>query len=236
MYRSNATHADGVNQSLTNRNMMNMELTSARVPSPHQVRDDRLFHFHLKTIFAKRKYLLSVFFLWAWQDVRGPSPVHNFLENIRGPLPPPGQLLGMKAPFHHHRCSRSPLNFPLFPLNSQRRWSEAAANTLQGEPSMMDAEYMRRWSMPWESKSDRNTVTWHQTRVISRMAMPPNTGGGGGGHAVYSKASSDRSQTTTPGNPTKHPRIDTIECVLMFRFFSGKHTHSHRFDVSIINN
>lgn len=110
----------------------------------------------------------------------------------RGPLPPPG-LLG--APFHHNRCSRSPLNFPLFPLNSQRRWSEAAANTLQGEPSMMDAENMRRWSMPWESKSDRNTVTWHQTRVTSRMTMPPNTGG----HAIYSKASSDRSQTTTPG-------------------------------------
>lgn len=134
-------------------------------------------------------------FFNALQDVRGPSPVHQFLENIRGPLPPPGHLLGMKAPFH--RCSRSPLNFPLFPLNSQRRWSEAAANTLQnqGEPSMMDAENMRRWSMPWESKShDRNTVTWHQTRVISRMAQPPNAG-----HAIYSKASSDRSQTTTPG-------------------------------------
>lgn len=37
IYRSNSTHADGVNQSITNRNMMNMELTSARVPSPHQV-------------------------------------------------------------------------------------------------------------------------------------------------------------------------------------------------------
>lgn len=37
IYRSNATHADGVSQSITNRNMMIMELTSARVPSPHQV-------------------------------------------------------------------------------------------------------------------------------------------------------------------------------------------------------
>lgn len=38
IYRSNAAHIEGgVNQSLTNRNMMNMELTTARVPSPHQV-------------------------------------------------------------------------------------------------------------------------------------------------------------------------------------------------------
>lgn len=37
IYRTNATHTDGVNQSIANRNMMNMELTSARVPSPHQV-------------------------------------------------------------------------------------------------------------------------------------------------------------------------------------------------------
>ncbi|XP_031622247.1 uncharacterized protein LOC116340129 [Contarinia nasturtii] len=153
---------DGVSQSITNRNMMNMELTSARVPSPHQ-------------------------------DVRGPSPVHNFLENIRGPLPPPGHLLTMKGPFLH-RCSRSPLNFPLFPLNSQRRWSEAAAGEVKGEPSMMDAENMRRWSMPWESKTEsKNTVTWHQTRIISRMAVPPNAA-----QTLYSKTSSDRSQTTTP--------------------------------------
>lgn len=62
------------------------------------------------------------------QDIRGPSPIQNFLENIRGPLPNPGHLLGMKAPFY--RCSRSPLNFPLFPL--QRRWSEAAAGEVRG--------------------------------------------------------------------------------------------------------
>lgn len=72
---------------------------------------------------------------------------------------------------------------------------------------MMDAENMRRWSMPWESKSDRNTVTWHQTRVISRMAMPPNTG-----HAIYSKAGSDRSQTTTPGNCVKQFGCQWSEC------------------------
>lgn len=74
------------------------EIKTARVPSPHQ------------------------------ENIRGPSPVHNFLENIRGPLPNPGHLLGMKTPFY--RCSRSPLNFPLFPL--QRRWSEAAAGEVKG--------------------------------------------------------------------------------------------------------
>lgn len=92
MYRTNTQHSDSLNQTpMNNRNIMNMELTSARVPSPH--------------------------------DIRGPSPVHAFLENIRGPLPNPGHLLNMKTPFN--RCSRSPLNFPLFPLNNQRRWSEA---------------------------------------------------------------------------------------------------------------
>lgn len=200
IYRSNTIHTESVNQSLTNRNMINMELTSARVPSPHQVWF-RQPHYLFSTNSHISVTISLLVIECVSQDVRGPSPVHNFLENIRGPLPPAGPLLGMKAGFHHHRCSRSPLNFPLFPLNSQRRWSEAAANTLQGEPSMMDtAENMRRWSMPWESKSDRNTVTWHQTRVISRMAMPPNTGG----HAIYSKASSDRSQTTTPGTYECH--------------------------------
>lgn len=127
------------------------------------------------------------------QDVRGPSPVYNFLENIRGPLPNPGHLLGMKAPFY--RCSRSPLNFPLFPLSGQRRWSEAAAGEVKGESSMTDAENMRRWSMPWESKSDRNTVTWYQTHIISKLAVPIMSAA----QSTMSKTSSDRSRTTTPG-------------------------------------
>lgn len=132
------------------------------------------------------------------QDIRGPSPIQGFLENIRGPLPNPGHLLGMKAPFS--RCPRSPLNFPLFPLNGQRRWSEAAAGEVKGESSLMDMEsQMRRWSMPWEaSKTDRNTVTWHQTRLmpVSKLAAPmataPST-------SSLSKTNSDRSQSTTPG-------------------------------------
>lgn len=135
-------------------------------------------------------------------DVRGPSPIQGcFLDNVRGPLPNPGQLLAMKAPFY--RCSRSPLNFPLFPLNGQRRWSEAAAGEVKGDATVMDAEsQMRRWSMPWEAtKSDRNTVTWHQTRVMptSKLAVPLMTG-----PQNVSKTSSDRSQTTTPGMTTNH--------------------------------
>lgn len=123
-------------------------------------------------------------------EIRGPSPIQGFLENIRGPLPNPGHLLGMKTPFY--RGSRSPLNFPLFPLNGQRRWSEAAAGEVKGD-SVLDAEsHMRRWSMPWEasSKTVKNTVTWHQTRImpVSKLAVP------------ISKSNSDRSQSTTPGN------------------------------------
>lgn len=129
-------------------------------------------------------------------DIRGPSPIQGFLDNVRGPLPNPGHLLAMKAPFY--RCSRSPLNFPLFPLNGQRRWSEAAAGEVKGDATVMDAEsQMRRWSMPWEaSKSDRNTVTWHQTRIMptSKLAVPLMTC-----PQNVSKTNSDRSQTTTPG-------------------------------------
>lgn len=123
------------------------------------------------------------------QEIRGPSPIQGFLDNIRGPLPNPGHLMGMKAPFY--RGSRSPLNFPLFPLNGQRRWSEAAAGEVRGGESTIDVEsQMRRWSMPWEAtKTDKNTVSWHQTRImpISKLAVPT------------SKTSSDRSQSTTPG-------------------------------------
>ena len=123
-------------------------------------------------------------------EIRGPSPIQGFLENIRGPLPNPGQLLGMKTPFY--RGSRSPLNFPLFPLNGQRRWSEAAAGEVKGECTVDAESNMRRWSMPWEasSKAVKNTVTWHQTRI---MPVSKFTG------SIASKASSDRSQNTTPG-------------------------------------
>lgn len=149
------------------------------------------------------------------QDIRGPSPIQGFLDNVRGPLPNPGHLLGMKAPFY--RGSRSPLNFPLFPLAGQRRWSEAAAAEVGGGDCVLDAEsQMRRWSMPWEAtKTDRN---WqHQTTRIlpvSKLSVPPGSGynqmvvsggSGSGGmssggmqHPHTSRSCSDRSQSTTP--------------------------------------
>lgn len=124
------------------------------------------------------------------QEIRGPSPIQGFLDNVRGPLPNPGTLLGTKMPFY--RGSKSPLNFPLFPLNGQRRWSEAAAGEVRGVESA--ESQMRRWSMPWEaSKTDKNTVTWHQTRIMptSKLTVPT------------SKASSERSPSTTPDSFVK---------------------------------
>lgn len=52
---------------------------------------------------------------------------------------------------------------------------------------------MRRWSMPWESKSDRNTVTWHQTRITSKVP----TASMNIAQSIVSR--NDRSQSTTPG-------------------------------------
>ncbi|XP_016959472.1 uncharacterized protein LOC108030846 [Drosophila biarmipes] len=110
---------------------------------------------------------------------RGPSPQMNIcdanpmqaiFEHTRGPLPNPGQLLSMKIPFH--RNVKSSLSFPLFPLNGQRRWSEAAAGEVIDGISTDPESQMRRWSMPWEaSKTDKNTVTWNQTRIMPMSAL-----------------------------------------------------------------
>ncbi|XP_017138450.1 uncharacterized protein LOC108153158 [Drosophila miranda] len=98
-----------------------------------------------------------------------PNPMQAIFEHTRGPLPNPGHLLSMKTPFH--RNVKSSLSFPLFPLNGQRRWSEAAAGEVIDGNSTDPESQMRRWSMPWEAtKSDTNTVTWNQTRI-----MPMNT-------------------------------------------------------------
>lgn len=99
---------------------------------------------------------------------QGPSPVQQLshLDNIRGPLPPPGHLVTMKTPFY--RGSRSPLNFPLFPSNCQRRWSETAA--VQSAASGEDAESQaRRWSMPWENKSDKQTNRIHVPKLAGSI-------------------------------------------------------------------
>ncbi|XP_017493041.1 PREDICTED: uncharacterized protein LOC108381117 isoform X2 [Rhagoletis zephyria] len=99
------------------------------------------------------------------EQARGPSPLQEIFENTKGPLPNPGHLLAMKHPFN--RGVRSPLYIPLFPLNGQRRWSEAAAGEVIDENSTDVESQMRRWSMPWEAvKSDQNTVTWYQTRIM----------------------------------------------------------------------
>ncbi|XP_011193214.1 uncharacterized protein LOC105218998 isoform X3 [Zeugodacus cucurbitae] len=96
---------------------------------------------------------------------RGPSPLQAIFENTKGPLPNPGHLLAMKSPFC--KGGRSPFNIPLFPLNGQRRWSEAAAGEVTDENSTDVESQMRRWSMPWEAvKTDQNTVTWYQTRIM----------------------------------------------------------------------
>uniref|UniRef100_A0A182N2M2 DUF4745 domain-containing protein n=1 Tax=Anopheles dirus TaxID=7168 RepID=A0A182N2M2_9DIPT len=148
-------------------------------------------------------------------DIRGPSPIQGYLDNIRGPLPNPGHLSGMKAPFY--RGSRSPLNFPLFTLNGQRRWSEAAAGEVNSEAALDPESQMRRWSMPWEAKADKSTVHWSQTRLmpISKLAVPVTLGGaggagsgGGGGPTPKSSlgGGGDRSQSTTPDS-TWHSSI-----------------------------
>lgn len=106
-------------------------------------------------------------------EIRGPSPIQGFLDNVKGPLPNPGLLISMKAPFY--RGSRSPLSFPLFRLCGQRRWSEAAANEVKTDETDAESQ-MRRWSMPWEaSKTDKNFVSWHHTRIlpITQKLGPP---------------------------------------------------------------
>lgn len=107
-----------------------------------------------------------------YDHIRGPSPSQGlgYLDSIRGPLPPPGHLLTMKTPFY--RGSRSPLNFPLFPA-CQRRWSETAAVQ---SAAVDDADgHVRRWSMPWESITDKLTPC---TRIpLSKLAGPISRSG-----------------------------------------------------------
>lgn len=123
------------------------------------------------------------------EPIRGLSPVHgfnesarspNYVETIRGPLPNPGQLHTMKSPFPG-RGPRSPLHFPLFPLSSQRRWSEAAAGDVGNESG---DSTMRRWSMPWDC-GRIEAPPWQQRYLPSKLAVPPTT-------------SQDRSRSTTP--------------------------------------
>lgn len=142
-----------------------------------------------------------------FEQPRGPSPIQGYLDNIRGPLPNPGHLLGMKAPFH--RGSRSPLNFPLFPLNGQRRWSEAAAGEVTSEVIMDEESQMRRWSMPWEAKADKSsTVNWPNSKIlpISKLTVPvSNKGSFGGPSSTCTDA--DHSLSTTPDGSMWHSSV-----------------------------
>ncbi|KAG5889341.1 hypothetical protein JTB14_012612 [Gonioctena quinquepunctata] len=119
-------------------------------------------------------------------SMRGQSPIHGFtdrvpgpLEMLRGPFPTPGQLYTMKSPFPG-RNSRSPLHFPLFPLNCQRRWSEAGAVETSDSGEMQ----MRRWSMPWDT-------AWGEAGQGQQKFLPSKL-------VVPSGNSQERSRSTTP--------------------------------------
>lgn len=86
----------------------------------------------------------------------------------------------MKSPFPG-RGSRSPLHFPLFPLNCQRRWSEAAA--VEGPGEHGDGQ-MRRWSMPWDT-------SWSEGNQGPQRYLPSKL--------VVPSSAPERSRSTTPG-------------------------------------
>lgn len=94
----------------------------------------------------------------------------------------------MKSPFL--RGSRSPLHFPLFPLSSQRRWSEAAAGDVGAGVACRNSgdSTMRRWSMPWDCARAETGPTWHNRigqSATGKLGIP----------IVHS----DRSRSNTPG-------------------------------------
>ncbi|CAH1102126.1 unnamed protein product [Psylliodes chrysocephalus] len=131
--------------------------------------------------------------------IRGQSPIHVFgetsrgigpLETLRGPFPIPGPLHTMKSPFPG-RGSRSPLHFPLFPLNCQRRWSEAGVAEASGDSG---DETRRRWSMPWDTAWGETVAQGQQRYLPSKLAVP-------------SGYSQEKSRSTTPETvpPLTHP-------------------------------
>ncbi|XP_033183096.1 uncharacterized protein LOC117153297 isoform X1 [Bombus vancouverensis nearcticus] len=61
---------------------------------------------------------------------------------------------------------RSPLPYPLFPLQVQRRWSETAAVEMSGG---VLGNTMRRWSMPWDC---RNNTGWPRQDIMSQLRIP----------------------------------------------------------------
>ncbi|XP_051161684.1 uncharacterized protein LOC127281812 [Leptopilina boulardi] len=86
--------------------------------------------------------------------------------------PPP---LAASTQQSQQNCHRSPLPYPLFPLQFQRRWSETAAAEMCGEA----AYTVRRWSMPWDC---RHVTEWSRQDMRNRLRVPLQ----------------DRSRSTTP--------------------------------------
>ncbi|KAE8748737.1 hypothetical protein FOCC_FOCC004540 [Frankliniella occidentalis] len=89
--------------------------------------------------------------------------------------------------------SRSPLLFPLWPLQSpQRRWSEAAAREVSGSGigDTLTAEDggMRRWSMPWDSSGQNEQHGQWTGRLYQKDKLTVPGG----------IASQERSRSTTP--------------------------------------
>ncbi|XP_012279193.1 uncharacterized protein LOC105699068 [Orussus abietinus] len=76
---------------------------------------------------------------------------------------------------------RSPLPYPLFPLQVQRRWSETAAAEMSGESA---ENTVRRWSMPWDC---RHVTEWPRQEARTRLRVPHR----------------DRSRSTTPDSVWK---------------------------------
>ncbi|XP_015607095.1 uncharacterized protein LOC107273430 isoform X2 [Cephus cinctus] len=64
------------------------------------------------------------------------------------------------------QSQRSPLPYPLFPLQVQRRWSETAAAEMCSESS---ENTMRRWSMPWDC---RHVTDWPRQDIRSKLRVP----------------------------------------------------------------
>ncbi|XP_043287019.1 uncharacterized protein [Venturia canescens] len=87
---------------------------------------------------------------------------------------------------------RSPLPFPLFPLQVQRRWSETAAAEMSGDTT---ESTMRRWSMPWDC---RHVSEWPcQESSSVRLRVPPRN--------------ADRSRSITPDSAPKSSTITTSQ-------------------------
>lgn len=105
-----------------------------------------------------------------------------------------GLLYTMKTPF---RNTRSPLQFPLFPLSGQRRWSEVAT-----ADKAESSDTMRRWSMPWDC-ARVETGTKYPMHTSSKLSIPS--------HQERSSAGTLLSRSTTPGIEIPNPTIISSE-------------------------